>query len=110
MTIPLLIEPGTRYYIGGTLKECRKFKDKYINLLFNLGMILLFIILFGSILIYRYKGNISSSELEIKNRKKKEYIVSKLNQLGAIKQKQNMITDIPMWQNNPDLDVIHRKI
>ena len=108
MNSPSLIEPGTRYYIGGSLKECRKFKDKYITLLFNLGMIILFIIFFGSILMYRYKGNITPGEIELKNRKKKEYIISKLNQLGAIKQQKSMITDIPMWNNNPDLDVIRR--
>ncbi len=108
MNTPSLTEPGTRYYIGGSLKECRKFKDKYITLLFNLGMIALFIIFFGSILMYRYNGNISPVEIELRNRKKKEYIISKLNQLGAIKQKKSMITDIPMWNNNPDLDVIRR--
>uniref|UniRef100_A0A6C0BZI5 Uncharacterized protein n=1 Tax=viral metagenome TaxID=1070528 RepID=A0A6C0BZI5_9ZZZZ len=108
MNAPLLTESGTRYYIGGSLKECRKFKDKYITLLFNLGMIALFIIFFGSILMYRYNGNISPAEIDLRNRKKKEYIISKLNQLGEIKQKKSMITDIPMWNNNPDLDVIRR--
>jgi hypothetical protein len=108
MNAPSLTEPGTRYYIGGSLKECRKFKDKYITLLFNLGMIALFIIFFGSILMYRYNGNISPAEIDLRNRKKKEYIISKLNQLGEIKQKKSMITDIPMWNNNPDLDVIRR--
>jgi hypothetical protein len=108
MNAPSLTEPGVHYYIGGSLKECRKFKDKYITLLFNLGMIALFIIFFGSILMYRYNGNISPAEIDLRNRKKKEYIISKLNQLGEIKQKKNMITDIPMWNNNPDLDVIRR--
>jgi hypothetical protein len=108
MNAPSLTEPGIHYYIGGSLKECRKFKDKYITLLFNLGMIALFIIFFGSILMYRYNGNISPAEIDLRNRKKKEYIISKLNQLGEIKQKKSMITDIPMWNNNPDLDVIRR--
>ena len=87
MNAPSLTEPGIHYYIGGSLKECRKFKDKYITLLFNLGMIALFIIFFGSILMYRYNGNISPAEIDLRNRKKKEYIISKLNQLGEIKQK-----------------------
>ena len=107
MSSPSLTEPGTKYYLRGTLKECRKFKDKYINLYFNLGMIVLFVAIFGSILLYRYKGNISKEEISIKNRKKKEYIISKLNQLGEIKKKQNMITDIPMWVDNPELKTLH---
>ena len=35
---PSLIEPGVRYFIGGTLKECYKFKERHINTLFNIGM------------------------------------------------------------------------
>jgi hypothetical protein len=109
MDAPSLIEPGVRYFLGGTLKECRKYKNKYITLIFNLGMILLFIVLFGSILAYRYKGNITPSEMQLKNRKKKEYIISKLQQLSAIKQHKSMITDIPMWTKNPELEILNRK-
>ena len=48
MTAPSLIEPGTKYFLGRTLKECRKYKDKHLTQLFNLGMIFVFILLFGS--------------------------------------------------------------
>lgn len=109
MEPPSLIEPGVRYFLGGTLKECRKYKNKYITLFFNLGMILVFIVIFGSILAYRYKGNITPAEIQLKNRKKKEYIISKLQQLSAIKQQKNMITDIPMWTKNPELEILNRK-
>lgn len=109
MTTPSLIEPGVKYFIGGTLKQCRKYKDKHISIFFNLGMIIVFILLFGSILLYRYKGNITASERYIKDRKKKEYIISKLQQLRAIKQNNSMITDIPMWTTNPELEILNRK-
>jgi len=109
MNTPSLIELGVKYFIGGTLKECKKYKNKYISQLFNLGMIILFIIVFGSILAYRYKGNISKTEMAVKNRKKKEYIISKLQQLSAIRQKKSMITDIPMWTTNPELEILNRK-
>ena len=29
--IPTLIEPGTKYFIKSTLKQCRSFKEKYSN-------------------------------------------------------------------------------
>lgn len=109
MGVPTLTEPGVKYFIGGTLKECRKYKNKYISQLFNLGMIIGFILFFGAILAYRYKGNITQEELNAKNRKKKEYIISKLQQLSAIKQQKRMITDIPMWNNNPELEILNRK-
>ena len=109
MNAPILIEPGVKYFIRGTLKQCRKYKDKHISIFFNLGMIFVFIILFGAILAYRYKGNVTPSEQNIKNRKKKEYIITKLQQLRSIKHTNSMITDIPMWTTNPELEVLNRK-
>lgn len=106
MTTPNLIEPGAKYFIGSSLKECRKFKDKYISFFFNLGMTFVLILTVASVLAYRYKGNISQSELELKHRKKKEYIISKLHQISSMRQNKNMITDIPMWNVNPDLQVL----
>ena len=38
-TNPTLIEPGVRYFIGGTLKECRRFKDRNISIIFNISML-----------------------------------------------------------------------
>ena len=98
---PTLIEPGVKYFLNGTLKECRKFKDNYISLIFNISMILLLVALVGGFLMYRYKGKPTPAEIELKNRKKQEYIVSKLQQL-AIEKKKNtvnttMITGLPEW-------------
>jgi len=98
---PSLIEPGMRYFLNGTLKECRKFKDNYISVIFNIGMIFLFIIIIGGFLTYRYKGKLTPSEIALKNRQKQEYIVSKLQQL-AVEKKRNtqntsIITGLPEW-------------
>ena len=98
---PTLIEPGVKYFLNGTLKECRKFKDNYISVIFNISMILLLVALVGGFLMYRYKGKPTPAEIELKNRKKQEYIVSKLQQL-AIEKKKNtvntsMITGVPEW-------------
>jgi hypothetical protein len=101
--VPSLIEPGVRYFIGGTLKECCKFKDRYINVFFNIGITILFIVLLTIFLLYRYKGNLTPGEIELKNREKQEYIVSKLQQLAYKKKQDNynetMITDLPVWDN-----------
>jgi len=98
---PTLIEPGVKYFLNGTLKECRKFKDNYISVIFNISMVLLLVALVGGFLMYRYKGKPTPAEIELKNRKKQEYIVSKLQQL-AIEKKKNtvntsMITGLPEW-------------
>jgi hypothetical protein len=110
-TRPALIEPGVRYFISSTLKECRKFKDKHISIIFNISMTLLLLIVIGGFLIYRYKGKLSIMDIEVKNRKTKEYIISKLQQLALYKkhtyQSQNMITDLPTWSDHPEMSMLN---
>jgi len=105
--MPLLIEPGVKFFLGGTLKECAKFKDRHINFFFNIGLTLFFIALVGAFLLYRYKGRLNSSEMALKNQKKQEYIVSKLQQLNFHKKQKNytdnMITELPVWENNMNI-------
>ena len=74
-----LVEPGVKYFISCSLKQCRDFKDKYINVIFNVTMLIFFILFISGILIYKYKGKMTPIEMEIKNRKKQEYIVSNYN-------------------------------
>ena len=109
---PCLTEPGVKYFIACTLKECRSFKNRNINILFNLGMIILFLIVIGGFLFYKYKGKLSVEEIAYKNRIKQEYIVSKLQQLAIRKQKQNetLITNLPNWDNHPEAAILQRKI
>jgi hypothetical protein len=98
---PRLIEPGVRYFLSGTLKECRKFKDNNASIFFNLYMACVLIVVLGGFLVYRYKGKLTPAELEIKTRKKKEYIISKLNQMAYLRKTQGnangMITALPQW-------------
>jgi hypothetical protein len=109
---PLLIEPGVKYFINSTLKECRKFKDKNLSIIFNISMILFLVVLIGSFLVYRYKGKLTPSELELKNRKTHEYIVSKLHHLALYKkqqyQSQNMITGLPTWSDHPEINILSK--
>ncbi len=99
--LPILIEPGVKYFIGGTLKECKKFKEQHISFLFNIFLFIAFISLLGIILFYRYKGKLTYEEIAVKNKQKKEYIISKLQQIAIEKKKQqtnsDMITDLPIW-------------
>ena len=97
---PLLIEPGVKYFLAGTLKECRKFKDRHITIFFNCGMMCLLILIFGGFLVYRYKGKLTTSEIAERNQKKHEYIISKLHQLAYVRKQQQpkgTITQLPEW-------------
>ncbi len=109
---PTLIEPGVRYFLGSTLKECRKFKDRNISIIFNISMLATFICLLCMILYYRHKGKSTPREMAIKNRKKQEYIMSKLQQMSYQRKKrsQDMITDLPTFDNHPEVAMLGRKI
>ena len=109
---PKLCEPGTKYFMSNMLKECHKFKLQYISFFFNIGMMFLFIAMVGGFLLYRYKGRLTISEVALKNRKKEEYIMSKLQFLSAIRNNnsQDMITNLPDWVNNPEAEILRRKI
>jgi hypothetical protein len=95
---PSLTELTTKYYVRNSLKEVRKFKDKYITIFVNIFLFLLFIILVGGLLYYKYKGKLSPQEKAIKNREKKLYIFQKLHQISYEKQKesQQLITNLPL--------------
>ena len=56
MDSPVLTEPGVRFFISQTLKECKKKKDKYINIAFNVVAFLGFTLFFGMLLYTKYKG------------------------------------------------------
>jgi len=111
-TNPTLIEPGVRYFLGSTLKECRKFKDRNISIIFNIGMFSTFICIVCMILYYRYKGKPTAKEMAIKNRKKQEYIISKLQQMSYQRKKrsQDMITDLPTFDSHPETAILGRKL
>ena len=34
---PMLTEPGVKYFLNETLKQCHQFKEKHNNMIFNIG-------------------------------------------------------------------------
>ena len=46
MERPVLTEPGVKYWLTQTLKECRKFKDRNISVIFNISMLVLLLLHF----------------------------------------------------------------
>lgn len=109
---PLLIEPGTRYFLHNTLKQCHSYKEKYKNTVFNICAAIVFISTVIIILWWRYKGRLTKDDISLKNKQKKEYILSKLQYLAAIRkennQKNNMITDLPTFDTQPELMNLRR--
>ena len=77
-TKPALIEPGVKYFLHQTLKQCHIARDKFNNYVFNIGLFIFFLIILGVILFYKYKGRLTPIEIERKNKEKQQYILSKI--------------------------------
>lgn len=99
---PTLVEPGVKYFFKETLKQCREFKNKYNNLLFNIGLGSVFFFILGLILLYKYKGKLTPVEKEQKNKEKQQYILSKIKNFQDAKRiaQQELITGLPHWEND----------
>jgi hypothetical protein len=37
---PMLTEPGVKYFISETLKQCHHFKETHQNMIFNIGLLI----------------------------------------------------------------------
>ncbi len=107
ITKPLLTEPGVKYFLSNTLKQCHEFKSKYNNLILNIAILVGFLIVLGSLLLYKYKGKITDDEKQQQDNIKKQYILSKIKNFQISKQKarQELITGLPHWET--EFDVIH---
>lgn len=107
---PLLIEPGVKYFLNETLKQCHVFKENHRNMLFNVGLFVAFFIVLGILLLVKYKGKPTQAELEQKELEKKQYILSKIRNFQDAKRReqQELITGLPHWDT--EYDMVHEKV
>ena len=100
-TKPTLTEPGVKYFLNQALKQSHIIREKFHNTIFNIGMFLLFLIILGGILVYKYKGKLTPVEIAQKNKEKQQYILEKIKTFQIAKQRahQELITGLPHWEN-----------
>ncbi len=106
---PLLIEPGVKYFLNQSLKQAHIIKEQYHNLIYNIGMFILFLMLLGGILIYKYKGKLTPIEIAQRNLEKQQYILERIKNFQIAKRKahQELITGLPEWDN--EYDILHSR-
>jgi hypothetical protein len=98
---PILTEPGVKYFLNETLKQCHHFKEKYNNMMINIGVTVIFFIILGILLLYKYKGKLTPEEIEKNETNKKQYILSKIRnyQQTKLREQQQLITGLPHWDD-----------
>jgi len=107
---PRLTEPGVRYFLNETLKQCHHFKEKHHNMLFNVGMFVGFFVILAVLLLYKYKGKLTPAERQEKEEEKKRYILSKIRnyQQAKLRAQQELITGLPHWEN--ELEELNKQL
>jgi hypothetical protein len=101
---PHLTEPGINYYLNETLKQCHIFKINHNNTVINISLLVGFILILASILLYKYKGRLTREEVNKKNKEKQQYILSKVKNFQEAKRSahQDLISGLPGWDNEYD--------
>ena len=107
---PRLVENGVKYFLNQTLKQCHIIRETYYNQIYNFCLFGVFLLILGLILLYKYKGRLTQSEKQEKDRVKQQYILSKMKQLQEAKKKahQELITGLPNWES--EFDIVHNKM
>jgi hypothetical protein len=98
VTPPRLIENSTRSYLYETLQKCRQIRTNTYSTAFNLSILALFILVFGSALYYCYNNKKTPEEMHEKMVRDQEYVLSKIRFYQSEKHKATTsnLTNLPM--------------
>ena len=99
---PRLIEPGVSYFLKASLKNCNNIKIKYFNIIWNLGLLFIFVTLLGIILVYKKNTKLTDAQKKEKSEKEKKYILDKIKsiQIKEQEKRNEIITNLPKFESN----------
>ena len=105
---PILTEPGVKYFLKETLKNCKIKKDIEFNYLMNLALLSCFILISSGVLYYKYKTRPTEEDRKKIKRLKRDYFVNKVRQLEAKKARQynQQITNLPLFES--PFELLHK--
>ena len=105
---PILTEPGVKYFLKETLKNCKIKKDTQFNNLMNLALLTSFIVIASGLLYYKYKTRPTDEDKKKLKQLKRDYFVTKVRQLEAKKAKElnNQITNLPKFES--PFELLHK--
>jgi len=96
---PHLVETNAHNYLLSALNKCHTNRVTIYYYVFNIGIFILFVLVFGGVLYYCSKGKLSDEEKYRKMMKDQEYIVSKIRFYQDLHKEERVgssaITDLP---------------
>ena len=105
---PILTEPGVKYFLKETLKNCKIKKDNDFNYLMNLALLISFFAVSGGLLYYKYRTRPTDEDRNKTKQLKRDYFVNRVRQLEAKKAKQlsKQITNLPKFES--PFELLHK--
>ena len=94
-TNPLLVESTIKSIMNSQLNNCKKDKFLRNSMFLNIFLFIIFLVILLVILFIQYKGKQNVEQQIIKDNKKRNYILSKLQVLQKMKESQ--FTNIPIY-------------
>jgi len=85
--VPRLIDEPAKYFLDGALKKSHQIRVKYHRIIWNGGMLFIFLFAFGAFLYYRYTNRPTKAEANYKLIKDQEYVLSKIRYFQEQNQK-----------------------
>jgi hypothetical protein len=105
---PSLIEPGVKYFLKETLKQCQKKKITYYYYWWNTILFVLFLFILGSLLVWKKQTKPTKDELTAKREQQRLYILEKIKTMQEKKKKETneIITNLPKFES--DFEIMHK--
>jgi hypothetical protein len=75
---PKLIDTSAIHYLDGALKKSHEIRIKYHRIIWNFGIVFVFVFIVGAVLYYRYINRPTPEEADYKLIKDQEYVLSKI--------------------------------
>ena len=106
---PSLTEPGVRYFLKETLKQCQEKKYKYYHFWTNIGFFIIFLCILASVLVWKQKTKKTKEEIMEDRAKQGNYVLEKIKSLQEQRKKESnmIITNLPKFES--DFELLHKK-
>lgn len=106
METPKLIETSVKNYLYFSLQRCHHNRVQIYSIVLNIVVFVFFVIVFGSALYICWRKKPNKVDLERRQLKEQELILSKIRYYQQVKQHQkdtmNNITNLPVSENLAD--------
>lgn len=107
--MPRLIDMNFKNHMFQSLQKCHQHKMCTYTFFFNIIVFMIFVISFGLVLFFCYKGKANPHEMYDKMLKDQEYVLSKIRyyQNARLAESSGMITNIPFSYSPETVDYIY---